>query len=542
MATFISDAQRAVLNDMFTRMMRENGLTYGLPFQIGDRLAGGSVDGSVQVWVDPTNGNDENDGLQGRPFRTLTRATREIHPALINGGLVIHLKAGVYTDRVNIAVLAAPNSGTSMGASGATVTNTGVVIIGDDWVDATLATGSVTGQVASAVLTNNTCIVTAVASGWTTANLQGKFVQFTSGPLSVSGQRLYPIYTNTSNTFELAVQTSANIANMANATFKIVSPGAILRPANGPGTAGINIASSGSQGLTLANVHVDMESQNVAAVWLGGHLTCLNTSWVGGLQPLFFSPGGFSAVNFTQSYANASSMIASSGIRYFSSSGSVMITNRFHLFQLDFPTHLQFNGFTSIVEVVAPGLGGSGTAIIATKGAHSYVVVTAGLCCKNADYFWKGESGSCFLNVTGFPGSLYIAQTQFGAFNFYDDIIGANGYNSLCLYNTTILNSPYAMSIQTSHNMIKIIGSNISGCSNFALQIGAATAGVIPGKLGGFNDLLIYNTTMVDNGGAGQTKDISLDGTTFISKAAAVAATNGITIDAIKTLNRVTAF
>jgi pectin methylesterase-like acyl-CoA thioesterase len=59
--------------------------------------------GSLTLYVDGANGNDSNDGSQGRPFKTIQAAVNAVPPVLAGYEAVISIAGGTYTEKLRIS-------------------------------------------------------------------------------------------------------------------------------------------------------------------------------------------------------------------------------------------------------------------------------------------------------------------------------------------------------------------------------------------------------------------------------------------------------
>lgn len=94
----LTEPKKQALRDAFVKVLANTGIT-NLDFDLADFLDRGRA--VTDVWVDGTNGNDDFEGFQGRPFKTLSRAAKEINSEQYSP-LTIHIKRGTYVDVVKV--------------------------------------------------------------------------------------------------------------------------------------------------------------------------------------------------------------------------------------------------------------------------------------------------------------------------------------------------------------------------------------------------------------------------------------------------------
>ncbi|WP_437550827.1 right-handed parallel beta-helix repeat-containing protein [Sorangium sp. So ce367] len=205
----------------------------------------------MTLWVDAASGDDENDGTESAPLRTVSGAVSRI-PLVIDHDVHVKVRPGVYPESFSIMVL--------FGRQRA------IKIEGTDWTQVTPRTGPPAGRFASTAGRH----ATVEGATWAADELKGRFVRILTG--GHAGKCLV-IVSNTADTIELC--TAAN--PLSGAQFELVTPAAMItgafEDAEAPvaSIAGVGRGSGkGLSSVSLVNLSIDVLGQQKNGVWAAG--------------------------------------------------------------------------------------------------------------------------------------------------------------------------------------------------------------------------------------------------------------------------------
>lgn len=480
---------------------------------------------TLALYVDATNGNDAFDGSTvGTAFKTIGRAQLEIarkFPAgLYSQNVQVNLKAGTYTETLRIGGQAFVDSTLSF--------------VGVDTTTAVLASGVTSGTVASVATSTaagaggaKTTQVNVTSAGWTPGDVttaKNIFLKVTSGSLSGT---FIPVYkTIDANNLEIP-HLDSQVSGLTGATFTLVTNAAIIKKATDSATAAVEIAVTSQafdSGVVFQNVNFDGTGCS-KLIRINGHAHFKYCGFDANASSstLGSRAGGFAS--FQNCVGSVKSIIggftSGSHFNQIRLDGCAFTSTAFHTFQIDYPyMSLIFAGSQSIIEA------NGNSAVICPKAstAMAHVYVLSGLNVKNCDYFFKAENGGQG-SVTLF--NTYIQTARVNAIWITDDIIGAVGNWAIYLQSSTIAQCPgiatsntgYGVLTSAPHTYIRLHSSNIHDCATGGVNIGLPTNTGHPAPT--HNSLALSSMTMSSNGSSA---DISVDGSAFITYAAAVAA------------------
>lgn len=507
----------------------------------------------VAIWVNQLVGNDEFEGSQSRPFKTLNRAIKEITVGLATL-VTINVARGNYVEHLKLLNL--------YGMGG------GLKIIGTDWDTFTTTTGPNSGT----ITTVTDRIVSVLGTpGWTVGEMEGSFLKITSGPLN---NKLLPIYTNTSNTIEISAFDSSLVtysSGLNGQTFSIVKPGAtITKPLNDGNDAAIVASCLGGanyvHGVTPADNGLIFQNLsfngNGAArfFWISGSIQFINCVFPGatpGGNPTvtgaaFASLAKGSSCSWVNCYVRAAAIVSTRGFfEQLAVDGCIFRCTIGHVFDIfnSSSIDLRMNGVSSILETNANGL--SGTAIWSIKGLDTgnvNVSITSGVIIKNCDHVIKACAHA--IRFSSILSPMIVERASYNGFWIFDDVIGASGHSTFWVYQLKMNNivgdggnGPIwgnAICVQAPYVNIVLYNSEIRNCPTSGIQMGGRvqTAGR---DAGCFGNLYLYSCTMSNNGSGGD-KDITLDGgASYMTLTAAQnAANSGTTVNSVL-FNRVRA-
>lgn len=509
----LTQAQQQALDNAFKRVLRvQGGLNEDLPVSISAAVNPYPTE-ARDFYVDGTNGNDTAEGTSARPFKTISRAAKEI----LTGNHFdtrIFVGPGTYSENIKIQAL--------------TPYSANIQIIGTDYTRVTPTTGSATGTATSFNTTTHKLLVS--GAGWTASQFKGCMLRFTSGALSASTQLPFPIYDNDDQNLEIPFLDASIASGAAGASFEIYKPAAKIQFA-GVSTLKYPIESAvygnfGRSGLVVQNVILDGTNATACASVSGGinFQGCIFQNLVSSASGIVnsFSPGAVLAMR--NCYVNAPRITAGWMWSAIFLRNCVFSTTAGHQFQMDYPGSV-INIQKMCYFECDTASAGIGSAIFSLKMGHTTIYATEDIVVKRCGHFIKAEGGNNNLTFTRAINLISSVSAQ-GAIWLTEGAAYAGGGNRV-LINAAVVTActgPF-LSMDTFHNNAYITNSTISNCGATAIKLngnngGTATAGC-------FNFVTVYNATM-----SGNTADFTVDGASTLTKAQAQGATNGVTTDA----------
>jgi hypothetical protein len=249
MAKQLSADDKFFLTKAFDQLLKFAGLPNSLPYPFGDEFQDTTI-ANQTLWVDGTAGNDNNDGSESAPFKTIMAAVESL-PRTRRHVTQISVKRGTYAETIKDVGIYGQNGGFTAG----------VTIEGIDLDTPTLASGGLT----TVTLTTGTGYTwNATGAGWNTNELRGMALKPRTGSFAT---RLLPIAANTSNTVDLGTGSSALNNVICDLVTQAVT---VTRDPNGH-SASVMVNNSGahqgSSGLTIKNMK--LASGSSFGVWVG---------------------------------------------------------------------------------------------------------------------------------------------------------------------------------------------------------------------------------------------------------------------------------
>lgn len=322
---------------------------------------------AMTLYVDPT-GSDSNACTSSGTGACLT----------INGALAKLPRFIRHTVTVNIA----PGTYAGFTVANFQFDTSGSLSLVGSMVNSTLASGSATGTLTSATAGSTS---TGPASGtdttqsWTTSDLHGRFVTFTSGALSGFS---YPIDTNTATSF-----TFANTTSPGAVAYTIQQPAVVITSAISVNNV-MSAIGSASVNISYVNIESTLTASGSSSV-----LTLTNVSSNGGTPSrlTFYAPGRVFRCAIRVSSGNAISVNAAT---YYGGSPSVYVRVDASLLEAPDTALVAYEGATNnpgvfIGELWRTIARGSGTyyynPLVAVAGGSARVTLaTSWLYCTNA--------------------------------------------------------------------------------------------------------------------------------------------------------------
>jgi hypothetical protein len=508
----LNPAQQQALDSAFKRILRVNGgLNEDLPVNLSAAVNPYPTE-ARDFYVDATSGSDTAEGTSIRPFKTISRAAREI----LGGNHFdtrIFVGPGTYQENIKIQTL--------------TPYSANIQIIGTDYTRATATTGSATGTATSFSTTTHKLLVS--GAGWTASQFKGCMLRFTSGTLSASTQLPFPIYDNDDQNLEIPFLDSSIATGATGATFEIYKPAATIKYGGGSNfkypIESTVYGNLGRLGLIVQNFILDGTNSTACASVAGGisfqgcvfQNTSSNTAGIVNS----FAPG--SILSIRNCYVSAPRVTTGWFWAAIFPRNSVFLTTGGHQFQLDFPgtiVNIQKMCYFEQDSISA----GIGSAIFSLKVGQVNLYSTEDIVVKRCGHFIKAEGGNNNITFTRAINLISSVAAQ-GAIWLTEGGAYAGGGNRVLINAAavTACTGPF-LSMDTFHNNAYITNSTISNCGATAIKLNGNNGG--NAIAGCFNFVTVYNATMSNN-----SADFTVDGTTTLSKAQAAAATNGTTTD-----------
>lgn len=203
-------------NETWIRLQRMAGVSN--PDEFPFDLFGISVTTELVNWyVDAALGSDSGFGTLTSPFKTIQKAINSI-PKKIRHPQIINIAAGTY-EGFTINDFDVDYEDPAVGA---------FLLVKGVLINATLATGSATGTVTTAVqgngTTNTYAVINDTTQSWTVNNLKGKFIEITGG--TGVGQ-VYPIGANTATQVTVVASFITTVPD-ATSTYAIRDGGTVI--------------------------------------------------------------------------------------------------------------------------------------------------------------------------------------------------------------------------------------------------------------------------------------------------------------------------
>lgn len=259
------------LDDVWVRLTRNFGYRDGGPTLSSILASALPTTEDLTLYVDSVNGNDANGGRKADDaFATVAGALTKVAKE-VNHNIVVNLAPGNYG---------------WFSLSGYRISGTGKITLNGAFTPFTTATGLNHGTVTSATDGDDTVPVFGSLSDstqtWTTNNLKGKFVYFTSG---FSQDTYYEILSNSSTTMQLCVGFGVTVPGD---TYAILDCASVVNTSSthsfGLDISDNQISSDGA--LTVNNVKISIptvdSSNGISIKNNSGFITCKGCSVVGG--------------------------------------------------------------------------------------------------------------------------------------------------------------------------------------------------------------------------------------------------------------------
>lgn len=241
----------------------------------------------VTLWL-AADGTDGNTCLfPYQPCKTLTRALSKL-PTLINHDTVVNVAAGTLLTTFDMQTPLIIARGVTLSIVGRTSAFSPT-------------TGAASGTTTASAAGGNAGPGTFTDSGqsWTTDNLRGAFVLFTSGTLSGTA---YPIYKNTATVVTIPSVTAAGTG----ATYSIIQPASIFSTTGTTPGRIANILGAGA--LSISNIAITRSAGTgvvLSTVGPSVAITLTNVSLTGSATNSFSYSSGGGTITFNRSFIQA---------------------------------------------------------------------------------------------------------------------------------------------------------------------------------------------------------------------------------------------